>query len=476
MNEIEPFSGEAATGGPFDNVAVRTRGERCVAASVAPPFQAVYWPEVGEAASRLGLEGLTAASLAAPEARARFLGRLAGEMGGAFRPARIGFGSPPWQVRGREAFRQDRLSVIFIGAVRRAAALASLEAACGRARRGGAVDVQFKGWDALADWAAGREAICDVCGYLYETRGRGSNVLVWSELRQIPDGLWQFVYERPRVRVAWRAEELAPCRDGAGFEAIRRGSAALENLEQLGSAGLWPHVVLPVTRRNVKGLPELVQRLLEATRGGSIELAPAGLGPAQEPVGGGETGPSVEEYVEAVGALYRKPEVPLKLVSPLSWVLPRVNSQGAMIGSAASAGAEMAALPEGELYAGEFGVGAERWRLGNVLKEPGGIRWERLDAMAEASSNAMQPEECQRCDWRYRCGGPGASLPLSGGRRGPANGQTSRFELYCAPRKRLFDEMVWDWAERAALGHDPGPRERIELREDGINFAPVNPE
>ncbi len=50
MNEIEPFSDAAATDEPFDNVAVRTRGERCLAASVAPPFQAVYWPEVGEAA------------------------------------------------------------------------------------------------------------------------------------------------------------------------------------------------------------------------------------------------------------------------------------------------------------------------------------------------------------------------------------------------------------------------------------------
>jgi hypothetical protein len=64
-------------------------------------------------------------------------------------------------------------------------------------------------------------------------------------------------------------------------------------------------------------------------------------------------------------------------------------------------------------------------------------------------------------------------LPPSGGRRGFSNGQASRFELYCAARKLLFDEMVWDWAERAAQGHDPGPRERIELREDGIDFAPV---
>ena len=47
------------------------------------------------------------------------------------------------------------------------------------------------------------------------------------------------------------------------------------------------------------------------------------------------------------------------------------------------------------MYAGEVGVGIERWRLGNVLNDVENLRWERLDVMAEAFSNAMQPERCR---------------------------------------------------------------------------------
>ncbi len=212
--------------------------------------------------------------------------------------------------------------------------------------------------------------------------------------------------------------------------------------------------------------------------------------------GGSDTGvrgpgaPSVEAYVEALLAIYRNPQIRLRLVSPLSWVAARVEAQAPLPSSPAAVGAELAVLPNGDLYAGERAVGLERWRLGNVLQDPQDIRWERLDAMAEEYSNAMMPAECQGCDWRYRCGGVDASVRLmeeAASQRPADAGRTQAapledagrmpaplFELYCAPRKRLFEEILWGSAEAAANGRRKPGRERIELREDGIDFAPAN--
>ena len=46
-------------------------------------------------------------------------------------------------------------------------------------------------------------------------------------------------------------------------------------------------------------------------------------------------------------------------------------------------------------------------------------------------------------------------------------------ELYCAPRKALFEEMLWDSAEAAAQDHTQRPRERLELSDQGITYVPV---
>ena len=64
-------------------------------------------------------------------------------------------------------------------------------------------------------------------------------------------------------------------------------------------------------------------------------------------------------------------------------------------------------------------------------------------------------------------------------RQGPAGADAGRmpatlFDLYCAPRKRLFEEILWDSTEAAAKGQNRPGRERIELREDGLDFTPVN--
>ena len=167
-----------------------------------------------------------------------------------------------------------------------------------------------------------------------------------------------------------------------------------------------------------------------------------------------------------------------------------------MISSPVAAGVELSVLAGGDIYAGECGAEVERWRLGNVLDDPATIRWERLDALPEIFSPANMPARCQTCDWRYRCGGADASLSLpyerlagqnatprkpltpslspSDGERvagGAEPGQfDALFELYCAPRKALFEEMLWNSVDAGLAGkHRPG-REILELQPDGIIF------
>jgi radical SAM protein with 4Fe4S-binding SPASM domain len=272
--------------------------------------------------------------------------------------------------------------------------------------------------------------------------------------------------------------------------------------------------------------------LVEATRGATVEVVPAPLACPPVPCNVRAVDqaaeaerfqrlrslqpPGLEDCVEALLRIYRDPRIPLRLVSPLSWVAARVNSEAPMVSSLAAAGAEVAVLPDGSLYAGEEAAGREDWRLGNVLDDAQEIRWERLDAMPETFASSVKPERCVSCDWRWRCGGVDAAVVLleekqkaesgkqkAGGGvdassslleaaagQGPAGNGTGGapaavledagrmpaplFDLYCAPRKRLFEEMLWGSAEAAARQQPRPGRERIELREDGIDFAPVN--
>ncbi|MGO9199453.1 MAG: hypothetical protein ACLQM8_02790 [Limisphaerales bacterium] len=535
---------------PFDNVVFRARGSRCLAASVAPPFRAAHWPDIAVLAGELKLPAFVAASLDEPESQRTLLSALAGgaARGAAFWPARIGFASGPEDIQRPEAYRRSRRSVVFLGECSRDVTLSALEAATQGIGPRGVVDVGLKGWDALANWAVGRERIEDIIGYLYHNRRCGCALTVFSELREVDPGLWEFIYQRPRVRVAWVAEDLLRCGSIEEFHQYRPESPALSNLESLGEAGLWPHVVLPVSQANIRALPDLVLALIEGTRGASVEITPVSLvptrpdlanlpvpegpgkfpltppartkplrrgeGPALSPGGlsrmGGDEGNSpeakarpgpserarashweqqertnwngddadpacVEEYVEALMEIYRNPQVPLRLVSPLSWVAARIDAQAPLVSSPAAAGAEFAVLPNGDVYAGESAAGLEQWRLGSALKDGADLRWERLDATTEMSCYSLKPPECAGCDWRYRCGGLDPSILQLEERVGPnrTNGGPSLRELYCAPRKRLFEELLWASLEAAAQGQEPGGRERLSLREDGLDFEPV---
>jgi len=500
----------------FDNVRVQARAGRLALWTVRPPHLTLYWPDAGAVLSELGLAQSMAEALGEPQAQVRFLEALVSGpvKDDRLRPARIGYDLSPDTVRRSQEHRRQYRLVTFVGACARRVVLAGLEAAAGQARRGGTIDMVFTHWDALSDWAAGRERVSEACAYAHQNLQLNSRATLFSELRELPPGLWEFVYDNPGVRIAWVVgDRVGGSREGTGSQRGYGDSAPFRNLREISDQGLWPHMVLPVTGANVRALPELVLALVDATRGGSIELAPVGLlpkaasrlnvagcegtnasgplAPALSPLNGeGECGPVAGEYVEALLAMYRNPRIPLRLISPLSWVAARMDSEQPPVSSPAGAGAALAVLSNGDLYAGENAIGCERWRLGNVLENPDSIKWERLDVMAESLSSATKPKDCQLCDWRYLCGGVDASvLLLEEKQNGESKKQKAEsriqnpgggadaavlFDLYCAPRKRLFEELMWDSAEAAAKGQNRPGRERVELREDGIDFTPVN--
>ncbi len=495
-------SGRAPKG--CDSVAVRVRWPECLVGSVAPPFRLMHWPDVRPVAADLGLEAVDLSGGNGSPDQERFLSALvmALEAGEAFRPRSVRFPCSPRELLARERFRVRHAAVVALGCCPREVMLGALEAVTRHLDGDGAVDVTMKGWEAEADWAAGQEATRDVLRYLATTGRRPGSVTIYSSLREVDRGLCGLLYEWPRARLGWVASELAECADLAAFARHRQQSAALRNLERLSGAGAWPHIVLPATGGNSAVLPDLVAELIDLTRGGTVELKPSVLLPRE----GGASRPSVEDYVAAVVSIYRGSRVPLRLFAPVSWVAVRLDAEVPLLSSRAAAGAEIAVLPHGDLYAGEAAVGLREWRLGNVLDDPENLRWERLDAMAEVFSHHSKPEACQKCDWRYRCGGVDPAVQLleearkrraTGGElansegtgagsapgpmpaQGTAGGSTDAeqanelFDWYCAPRRALFEEMIWDCIDAARQASTPRGRELLELHQASVNFRPA---
>jgi radical SAM protein with 4Fe4S-binding SPASM domain len=466
----------------------RVRGDRCALWSLTPPFRAAYWPDINAVAAELGIPWREKGA----DAQSRFASALAERtgFGAALSPTKMRFAQNGGEVLRREEFRRGFALVTFLGRCSRQVTLGAIELVAGRLRRGAKINLQFRKWDALGDWASGREQLADVCNYLYLGLKCRGEVTLFSSLLEVPADLWQFTYERASVRVGWVARDLVQCGSAEEFEQLRAGSTAMENLAQLSERGLWPHIVLPVSRENVGALHAIVSGLVEFTRGGSIECIPVPLlapGLAAEAFveSGAQTGfsadragqppPDAEQYVEALREIYRDPNIPLALIAPQQWVSARASSETPLLGSPAAAGAELAVTPNGDIFAGAGGEGVERWRVGNVLDEAASLRWERLDVLPEILAGACASEPCKSCDWKHRCGGPDASVLFARARLGPdSSGQgRSLFELYCAPRKELFEEIQWDRCESAARSSHRQPRERLELETSCVRFTPV---
>ncbi len=505
-----------------DNVLVRLREGRCLVSTVGRPFRTAYWQDADRAIADLGLAAVTPEARAQPETHHRFLATLARSMeGGArFQPGTIGFPSTPQAITARERFRAENMSLVLLGRCSREVTVGAWEAATHRLSRAWRLDVQIREWDGQVDFPPGRERSQDILRCQTRSGQGRTRLTLFSNLEQAEGGWWQFLYDWPSVRIGWVAADLVGCGDKDHFARYRKRSISWKNLEMLSTAGAWPHVVLPVSAANAAILPDLVVALVAATRGGTVELVPAPLH-ASEPEA---ASPRLDDYVSAVLAIYRNTHVPLRLVTPLSWVAARVDSRVPEPSSPMDAGAELAVLPNGDLYAGQAAVGLEEWRLGNVLHDPATLRWERLDAMPEVLSKHAKPAACQGCDWRYRCGGVDCAVALFeerkqaggtelgvevSGRRmaGPAPGAArhraascdeesggwvprhgspaaaqeatpttrtpSLFDLYCAPRKALFEEMIWECIDAACEASVARGRELVELQDMGMDFRPA---
>lgn len=457
----------------FDNITLRVRGGRCVVSSAAPPFRTAFWPNVEAIGREFGLVKMTGASLEQVDVQEQFLTALADRLPETkvFRPGITGFRTRPEDVRQREDYRQRRALVTFSEPCPREVVLGALEVATHRLKAKASIEMQFKHWETLGDWTVVQERIGDALSYLVQTKRLDCRATVFADLQTANGDPWQFCYDRPRVRLGWLASDLAACNHWDQLDQFCRERPTFRTLQDLSEAGIWPHVILPASDPNTRLLPDLVLALIEVTRGGTVEILPAPLvlpGDAPGP-------PDVDDFVAAILAIYRNSRIPLHLVSPLSWVKARIDTDTALISSPMAAGAEIAVLANGDMYAGEGCVGLDQWRLGNVLDGADPLAWERLDAIPEVFSRSTAPDQCKTCDWRYRCGGIDPAVRLLEEQRhwNTRGGWSPLCELYCAPRKALFEEMLWDSVEAAAAGTEKRPRERIELHPDGFTFEPV---
>ena len=267
---------------PFGQRGVSRAGQPLPRGLGGPAIPAAHWPDIAVLAGELKLPAFVAASLDEPESQRTLLSALAGgaARGAAFWPARIGFASGPEDIQRPEAYRRTRRSAVF------------LEMLPGRypERPGGGHPGHWaargcrcgpEGVGRLGQLGGGAERIEDIIGYLYHNRRCGCALTVFSELREVDPGLWEFIYQRPRVRVAWVAEHLLRCGSIEEFQARTPGEPAPRISKRLGEAGLWPHVVLPVSQANIRALPDLVLALIEGTRGASVEITPVSLVPTR---------------------------------------------------------------------------------------------------------------------------------------------------------------------------------------------------
>jgi radical SAM protein with 4Fe4S-binding SPASM domain len=429
----------------------------------------VYWPDTEALFQNLGLSELSDQSLEQPGMQERFLwslARLSPETE-AFGPAQIGFRTRAEEVQARERFRQNHCSVTFLGLCSSRVLLATLETVSRRIKPGGQIEVQFKQWDALDDWALGQQLLNDVVNSVHSKASRFS-ILFFSSLRSVPPDFWEYVYQRPCIRLGWTALDLAFCRTREEMQLCCRESLPLKNLETLADSGIWPHVVLPATDENVDLLPEAVNLLAGLTRGGTIDIVPA---PLLLPQPLEAAPPQLDKYIASLVAIYKNDRIAVRRVGPQCWVALRVNQEVPLISSAEAAGAALVVTADGELYPSESTVGLPAWHLGNLVEAPEAIRWERLDALPEMFSNLTKPEPCQNCEWRYRCGGVDCSVSLLGERPQCTTDPHTLFQLYCAPRKALFEEALWDSVVDSAQHHAKAPRELLELSETGIKFV-----
>ncbi len=460
---------------PFDNLWLRLRRGRCVVGTVAAPFATALWPDVRQLLQEVGPPGREEQCGADSWVQERLLLALAGAADGAgpFTPESIGFKASPQEMRAREEFRRENCFITFLGRASSQVVFGTLDAIARRLSGLLNIHVRLKGWDALSEWPAAREPLAALSHHLFAVRRASGSVNIYSEFSEIPAGLWDFIYGQPRVHLVWLGRDLAQVECASQVQAYRADSLPLRNIGRLADMGISVRTVLPASKANVGILREITETLADVTRGGRIRIVPTPLLSEMREI----PGPDAQAYATQVLAIYTDSGIPLRVVFPHSWVADRVDACVPLVGSPEAGGAAITVLADGNVYAGENCVGAEAWRMGNVLDDVGALRWERLWAMPEAFSHHSKPDTCRICEWRHRCGGIDASVLLLAECPAPEGAARAQYlhDLYCAPRKALFAEALWDSVAQSAEFNETRNdcRELVEVHEDAISFRPA---
>ena len=449
----------------FDNVLIRIRGQECLATSVLPGSAMAHWPNFPQLLAELGMGDLSLESFSERSQQRLFLARLVARFPQSeeLKPDVIGYKLRAKDIILRQQFQENHVSIIFLRRCSAQLVLETLEALVGRLNPFAHVDVWLCEWDALCRWERERQLLEDILNYVQVRAGANCTITAFSHFLVIPPDLGDFVLKHPSVRFFCDAREISQTNNMGDFDRLCNESATMCNLRDLVNQGIWPTLNVPVSLTNVGILPSQVLALADATRGGRIRLIPATSSSAHVP-------PSIDDYTSALLGIYRDERIPLRNVTPQSWVAARIDADVSLVTSPESAGAAVTVLPNREIYAGEHAVGNQSWRLGKIGNQP--LQWERLDAMAEAGITRARTPECQTCDWRFRCGGLDSSVWLvQGAQKGDSsNDCQTTFDLYCKPRKALFEEAIWDSVKHSSNLGGAKSRELLDLAEDKVSF------
>ena len=262
----------------LESTIVRFRGNSCIICSLAPPFVTGYWPDVTQI---LSSTRVSPASCLATEPKA--LEQLLKSMGngllekGTLSSRHLEFHDRPEDIRAASVLREGAFWIRLLGRLNRLAVPQIVRRCSSRINPGGKVTVAFDGGGECSQWASLQESISDVLSYLYNSLGLEPRITFTSDLLQIPEGLWEFMYDRPALQLKWTGTLFADCDSAARLERMVDRNVTLKNLSRLSNEGLSVNVTLPATKQNATMLHDIVLVLTEITRGAKIEVLPISI-------------------------------------------------------------------------------------------------------------------------------------------------------------------------------------------------------
>jgi hypothetical protein len=193
-----------------------------------------------------------------------------------FAPGTIGCLAHPRDIRRRELVRNSDLTLVIMGVSAPAMVLRAVHALTQHYPDLRRLTLTFRGPFPGNTWQQVAELVSCAAAYTAHTRGVVCRTFVHYPPSRFEEDSCQTLYDRPQLRLTCVASELAG-RKGANSEAALKLFA---HLRRASNAGLWLHVIVPVTAFNVGELKTQTVEILNCTHGGSIDLVPAAfLGP-----------------------------------------------------------------------------------------------------------------------------------------------------------------------------------------------------